>query len=329
MQKYSNIKSLTPESELFLSQFTDNKDFVEVHTSGSTGTPKLIRLAKSDMLRSAQASCRFFSITEASRLVCPLSAEYIAGKMMIVRAIVSGAELFMEKPSNQPITQHYGNIDLIPVVPSQLAGLLANPQNSPSQTNNSPSPTNTIKYVIVGGGPVPPAMLNAVKNAPFHTFATYGMTETASHVALRDLSSGNDFFTALPGINFSTDNDNCLKINAKNFTFDGIQTNDVVRLINATHFSWIGRRDNVIITGGVKVQIEQIERKISHLFKHDFYVIGIPDDFWGQKVVLYTTEPIAIDSLRPFLSKFELPKEIRILSSLSYTPTGKIRRLIK
>lgn len=311
------IKNVTPEAENFITEFTDSRDYVEVHTSGSTGVPKQIRLLKADMIRSAEASCRFFGITSASRLVCPLSASYIAGKMMIVRAAAGGAELFMETPSNNPVTMDYGTIDLLPVVPSQLVSLLADSDKCAK-----------IRQVIVGGGAVPEVMKTALKNAPFEVFATYGMTETASHVALSDLKTGNGVFQALPGISFDVDDDYCLKINAEGFSFSGIQTNDVVKLLDDKHFVWVGRRDNVIITGGVKVHVEEIERKISHLIPGDFYVIGVPDNFWGQKVVLYSTVSVDLASLRPYLTKFEMPKEIRIAENFAYTPTGKIKRII-
>lgn len=311
------INNITPEAESFIAAFTDCRDYVEVHTSGSTGKPKLIRLLKSDMVRSAEASCTFFGITSASRLVCPLSANYIAGKMMIVRAAVSGAELFMETPSNTPVTMDYGTIDLLPVVPSQLVSLLADAEKC-----------KKIRQVIVGGGAVPETMKEQLKNVPFDVFATYGMTETASHVALSNLKTDSGIFYALPGISFAVDAESCLKINAEGFSFSGLQTNDVVKLLDDKSFMWIGRRDNVIITGGVKVHVEEIERKISHLISGDFYVIGVPDDFWGQKVVLYSTVPVDLDSLRPLLTKFEMPKEIRISHHFAYTPTGKIKRII-
>ncbi len=312
-----NIQNITPEAKRFIDVFNDGNDYVEVKTSGSTGVPKVIRLPKRDMIRSAEASCKIFGIDSRSRLVCPLSAEYIAGKMMIVRAMVSGAELFMETPSNKPLTMDYGSIDLLPVVPSQLVCLLSDTFKA-----------EKIKTVIVGGGPVPANLLDKVKSASFHAFATYGMTETSSHVAIRDLRRDEAVFTALPGISFETDADSCLKVSAPEFSFDGIQTNDVVNLIDEKSFGWVGRRDNVIITGGVKVHIEEIEQKIAPLMNGEYYIVGVPDEFWGQKVVLYTVKEINPDSLRSVLTKYELPKEIRMVKEMQYTPTGKIRRLI-
>lgn len=315
MELHLNIKISTPEADEFIREFTNSDDYIIVNTSGSTGTPKTIHLPKSDMIRSAKASCEYFGINKKSRLVCPLSANYIAGKMMIIRAAVSGAELIMETPSNTPIARYYGKIDFIPVVPSQLVHLLENQAKA-----------KHIGKVLVGGGPVPQNLVEAIKNAPFHTFASYGMTETSSHVAIKDFRNINDHYLALPGISFDVDDEFCLKIHAPGYSFDGIQTNDIVWLYDHKDFHWVGRRDNVIITGGVKVHIEEIERKISPIMNDEYFVIGVKDDLWGEKVVLYTKHAVDAEALKSLLTKFEMPKEIRIVKTIPHTPTGKILR---
>lgn len=315
MELHLNLKISTPEADEFIREFANSDDYVTVNTSGSTGTPKTIHLPKSDMIRSAKASCEYFGINKKSRLVCPLSANYIAGKMMIIRAAVSGAELIMETPSNTPIARYYGKIDFIPVVPSQLVHLIENKDKA-----------KHIRNVLVGGGPMPQNLIEAIKAVPFHTFVSYGMTETSSHVAIKDYRNLNKNYIALPGISFDIDDESCLKINAPGFSFDGLQTNDIVYLYDRTSFVWVGRRDNVIITGGMKVHIEEIERKISPIMNDEYYIIGVKDDFWGQKVVLYAKHDVDAGAMKLRLSKFEMPKEIRIVKTIPHTPTGKILR---
>ncbi len=134
--------NITDEGKRFIDEWENGKDYVVAHTSGSTGTPKEIRLPKADMACSAQATIRRFGITSESRMLCPLSASYIAGKMMIVRALLSGCELIMEQPSNHPLHSDYGKIDLMAVVPSQCHGLLQNRYAG-----------KFLRNLIVGGAP--------------------------------------------------------------------------------------------------------------------------------------------------------------------------------
>ncbi len=314
------LSTTTPQTDRFIAEWNNNEDFIIAHTSGSTGKPKEIRLPKSDMLKSAVATCRYFSIDSSSVLVCPLSADYIAGKMMIIRAIVSGAELFMEQPSNRPCATAYPPVDLLPVVPSQAKSLIERCADG-----------LTVKNVIVGGAPVAPELERELAQAPFDAYATYGMTETCSHVAVRKL--GNQIYEALPGIGFSTDAGNCLTISAPSFSFRSLQTNDIVDLIDETHFKWLGRRDNVIITGGLKVIPESVEERVRDIIAgREFYFTGREDPKWGQAVIMVvegTDDSIAPEIIRQMslrLKKWEMPKEIIFKPEFERTSSGKIIR---
>ena len=308
----------------FLNEWFDEKDYVIAHTSGSTGTPKEIRLLKSDMRRSAEATCRFFGITGKSTLVLPLSTDYIAGKMMVVRSIVSGAALLDEKPSSQPLSAIYPEVDLTAVVPSQVEGLLSSP--------------NRIRNVIVGGGQLSDVLEQRLSLSDIHAYATYGMTETCSHVALRDISLREPYFTALEGISFSTDSRGCLVIDAPGFSFGRIVTNDVVDIIDSRRFRWIGRADNVINSGGVKLHPEIIERILSPFIPYPFYIAGRRSDRWGQEAVLYVEVPntdidsfdkrYIIEKARSVLDRFCVPKEVICVEEFSRTDSGKIKRLV-
>lgn len=304
----------------FLEKWNDDSEYIEAHTSGSTGAPKTIRLLKSDMLVSAQSTCNFFGLDHRSVLVCPLSADYIAGKMMIVRALASGATLYMEKPSSHPLKSDYRRIDLLPVVPAQLDGLL------------DVADGFDIRHVIIGGAPLPADAEHRLYNASFKAYATYGMTETCSHVALRPIVKENDnIYTALPGYRFTTDERSCLEIHSSLQSFGILVTNDVVELIDEKRFRWLGRHDNVIITGGLKVHPEILEKTISPLIDREFYISSCHDEKWGQHIVLHiegeefdTAQLMSM--MRSKLKSHELPREIIFSRCFERTASGKIRR---
>ncbi len=302
----------------FIHEWYNDLPYIEVHTSGSTGTPKNIQLLKQDIIKSAITTCNFFCIDKSSTLVLPLSANYIAGKMMIVRAIVSGASLWIEEPSNAPIKKDYGQIDLIPIVPSQIDWI----------TNGS-TYSNQIRNLIIGGGAISQQREQALISSKINAFATYGMTETCSHIALRNITTKE--YTTLPDIFISHDDRNCLVIDAPKFSFKRIITNDIVEIIDSSHFYWLGRYDNIINTGGVKVVPEQIEEKLSKIIPHQFYIIGEKDDKWGEVVSLYieTTdidEKEITNQISQILDKYSIPKLIKCIPEFERTPNGKIKR---
>lgn len=307
--------NITEEAEKFLEEWNDSGPYITAHTSGSTGSPKPIKLLKTDLTVSAEATCRFFGIDRGDRLLCPLSAGYIAGKMMIVRAIVADADLIFETPSKKPLKKDYGRIRLLPIVPSQLAGI-------------DVTALRSVDNLLIGGAPLSPEQEKYAAELPCRAFASYGMTETASHIALREIGK-EDFFTALPGVSFETDDYGCLKLILPDFSFRELQTNDMVELLSDKRFRWIGRKDNVVISGGLKLHPELIEKKICDHIGAPFYLIGEDDDEWGQKLVLYVEGPSVPDmenKLRKILEGVEMPKSIRYVSAFSRTESGKIKR---
>lgn len=305
----------------FIKEWNSGKNYVIAHTSGSTGKPKPIKLDKSDMYQSALLTCQKFNITQQSCLLLPLSADYIAGKMMIVRALVSGAELWVERPSNAPITQNYGRIDLLPIVPSQIESVLGSPY------------LKQIKNIIVGGAAIHNETENKISRSEINAFATYGMTETCSHVALRQIGTGG-VYEALKGISFRIDNRQCLIIDAPQFKYKTLTTNDIVNLIDPYHFEWLGRYDNVINSGGIKIFPEQLEKLFSRYINTPFYVIGMPDEKWGEVVALYIeSDKIDIAELKDKLSKvvsnrYHLPQKIICVEKFQRTTTNKVIRKI-
>lgn len=309
----------------FVEGWHNDRPYVVAHTSGSTGTPKEIHLLKSDMIASARATCLHFGINTESTLHLPLSTDYIAGKMMVVRALVSGATLIVERPSSSPMAtlpSGIETVDLTAVVPSQVPGLLASPHIS------------KLSAVIIGGGALTADMEVAVKSSGIGAWATYGMTETCSHVALRNISAGEASFRALPGVAFSTDDRGCLVIECPDRSFGRLVTNDMVRLEAPDRFVWLGRYDNVINSGGIKLHPEEIERRLEGVVTLPYYIIGRPSARWGEEAVL-VVEGATADECADILAKVRgiltgpiSPKAVLSKERFIYTSSGKIKRLL-
>lgn len=302
----------------FLEEWRNSSDYVCAHTSGSTGRPKEIRLLKSDMRSSAAATNSFFGIGANSVLGIPLSADYIAGKMMAVRAELSGARLLELPVSNEiKLTEH---VDLLAVVPSQLPSLLT-----------SPDMRELISCLLIGGAAPSEEICRKITAAGYNAYISYGMTETCSHVALAEVADANRVFRAMPGISFETDARGCLRIVAPAFSFGTLQTNDVVELLDARSFMWRGRADGVINSGGLKFFPEELERDYAPALQGcEYYAVGLPDRKWGQCIALVVEGPSdgIFERLEQTISdRRRLPRRIISVESLPRTANGKIRRI--
>jgi len=306
----------------FLSAWFDNTANLEVKTSGSTGIPKLIVLQKKQMVNSALATARFFNLkAKDSSLLC-LSATYIAGKMMLVRALVLGLHLDYVEPSSSPVARVSKNYDFVAMVPLQL--------------ENSIAKIEQIKTLIVGGAAVSSKLREQTKDKNTVIFETYGMTETISHVAvkrLKDLTGpSRSYFKALPNVKFSIDEKACLVIAAPKVSDRLVITNDVVQLLSDSEFEWLGRYDNIINSGGIKLFPERIEAAIAPFLNNRFFVTGMPDEKLGEQLVLIVEGIFDTNKLKQQLTteaqlnRYEVPKHVYALSQFMETDTGKIRR---
>lgn len=302
--------------EDFINEWRDASDYIVAHTSGSTGQPKEIRLLKSDMAASAKATNAFFGIDSRSAIGLPLSVDYIAGKMAVVRSLLAGCRLLEMPVSNELHID--SRVDLLSVVPSQVDSLLS-------------VPTDKIGAVIVGGAALSPSRRAALAVTGIRAFASYGMTETCSHVALCDISDSSDVYRAMPGITFSADDRDCLVIEAPAFSFRRLVTNDIVELVDASSFRWRGRYDNIINSGGIKFAAEELERLYSAFIERPFYVTAIPDDKWGEAIAVVVEDDASVaesllTALRHNVDHRRCPKKIIAVDSIENTSNGKIKR---
>lgn len=309
----------------FIKSWLNDNDYIEVKTSGSTGTPKIIRLDKKRMVASAKATGDFFSLKPNDKALLCLPCDYIAGKMMVVRAMVLGLNLYSVEPTSNPLESvENEGFQFGAMIPLQVLNSL----------ENNPESFNQIEKVIIGGGVVDNSLLQKLQTVNNQCFATYGMTETITHVAIKTLNGANktNLYQALKNVEFSQDNRDCLIINAPYLSEDQIITNDIVKLLSKSSFEWLGRFDNVINTGGIKVNPENIESKIAHLIDTDFFIAAETDAQLGSRVILIIeNEGFAnINSLKKqlqtVLTKFEMPKKIYVLPMFERTETGKVQR---
>lgn len=306
----------------FINEWRNSEDFITVCTSGSTGKPKEIKLNKGFVSESARRTIEFFKLNSDSRLHSCVSPDFIGGKMMAVRAHQIGAKLSWETPSNSPLQDLDASkkIDLLAVVPSQMPYIIKNLQRLPS-----------IRNIIVGGSSINSGLRKAIAESGLNAYETYGMTETASHIALRKIESSLMPFRLFEGINIDLDLRGCLRIKFK--TGPVIVTNDIAEIIGEKEFFIKGRADNVIISGGRKIHPEEVERKIGHLISDPFMITGKCDEKWGQKVILLIEGHFQPDfvmklseEIKLLLEKWEVPKEIVFTDNLPRTPNGKLIR---
>lgn len=311
----------------FLEAWFDVNDFVLVNTSGSTGIPKSIKLKKEFMINSALATGSFFDLPEKTNALLCLSPNYIAGKMMLVRALVLGWNLDVVEPNSKPLNNVEKEYDFSAMVPMQLF--------------HSINEISKIKKLIVGGGVVSKTLLNSIQEIPTKIYATYGMTETITHIAVRKLNhfsqqNNNELqeenqsnYKVLPNVNIALDVRGCLIIDAPKVADELIITNDLVKLISDEEFHWLGRFDTVINSGGVKLIPEQIEEKLSQIISKRFFVSSIKDAILGEKLILVIeSEPyeFTMEKLQSVLNTYETPKKIYFLSQFMETDTKKVDR---
>ncbi|MCO5239515.1 MAG: AMP-binding protein [Chitinophagaceae bacterium] len=306
----------------FIAAWLDDKPVINVRTSGSTGNPREIEVKKEQLLQSASATAQYFGFKENQTALLCLPLSFIAGKMMVVRALYSKLNLVCIAPDHAPLASISRDavIDFAALTPMQLKGT---------------TDTKAVRKILLGGGPVSYEMEKSFQSLQAEIYHGFGMTETLSHIAIRKVNGENrsDTFQALPGVHFRKDERDCLVIDVP-FLEEPVVTNDIVDLKSAWSFMWKGRLDHVINTGGIKWLPEEIEKKLFPLITERFFIAGLPDETLGEKLCLfiegdpYPPEKLQIvkSNLVQHLSRYENPKEIYFLQKFKTTESGKIQR---
>ena len=312
--------------EEFMAEWRNDSPTLLVHTSGSTGKPKPLLVEKRRMEASARITCRFLGLREGDTALLCMPLDYIAGKMMVVRALTCGLRLISVAPTGTPVWDE--PVDFAAMVPLQVWNLLHDEAGRKRLM--------ALKNLIIGGGAIDGALSAELRSFPNAVWSTYGMTETLSHIALRRLSGkdASDFYTPFEGVTVGLSDDGCLVIDAPQVCTSTLVTNDLAELApDGRRFRIVGRKDNVVQSGGIKLQIEQLEQRLHEHLPVPFMLTKRADAKFGEVLVMLveTTDaasalPLCRDCCEQWLSKYERPRVYLPLARLPLTATGKPAR---
>ena len=313
--------------EEFLAQWNDTSDVIEVHTSGSTGKPKRLLVEKRRMVNSARITCDFLGLKEGDSALLCMPLDYIAGKMVVVRSQVSHLHLISVTPSSHPLKDVTQPIDFAAMVPLQVYSSLQEPAERERLLS--------IRHLIIGGGAIDDSLESQLQQFPNAVWSTYGMTETLSHIALRRISGENSslWYSPLDGVDVSLSSDSCLEIFAPKVNPEKLHTNDIAELRTlpdgSKEFRILGRKDNVIDSGGIKIQAEEVERLLRPHLSCGFMITKVSDARLGEAVTLLV-ESDDVDNIlavcKHVLPRHWVPRHIFPESHIPITETGKPAR---
>ena len=307
----------------FLEEWRDESPYVRVQTSGSTGAPKQMLVEKRRMLASARRTNDFLGLRPDDTALLCMSLDYIAGKMMVVRALERNLKLICVEPSGHPLaTKQTEGLTFAAMVPMQVYNSL--------QVAEERERLKAIKQLIIGGGAVDEALAQELKDFPNGVWSTYGMTETLSHIALRRLNGdeASEWYTPFPSVEVSLSEDGCLVIDAPEVCEERLVTNDIAELDGDGRFRILGRKDNVICSGGLKIQAEEVERLLRSHLKEPYLVTKRPDARLGEAMVLLTEDSVseARQVCERILTKYHQPRAYIHVDHIPLTETGKPAR---
>ena len=313
--------------EEFLAQWNDTSDVIEVHTSGSTGKPKRLLVEKRRMVNSARITCDFLGLKEGDSALLCMPLDYIAGKMVVVRSLVSHLHLISVTPSSHPLKDVTQPIDFAAMVPLQVYSSLQEPAERERLMS--------IRHLIIGGGAIDDSLESQLQQFPNAVWSTYGMTETLSHIALRRISGENSslWYSPLDGVDVSLSSDSCLEIYAPQVNPEKLHTNDIAELRTlpdgSKEFRILGRKDNVIDSGGIKIQAEEVERLLRPHLSCGFIITKVADARLGEAVTILI-ESDDVDNIlavcKHVLPRHWVPRHIFPESHIPITETGKPAR---
>ncbi|MBR5541931.1 MAG: AMP-binding protein [Bacteroides sp.] len=307
--------------DAFLQEWQNDEPTVWVHTSGSTGVPKPLQVEKKRMCASAQLTCQFLGLQEGNTALLCMPLQYIAGKMVVVRSLVAGLRLLPVAPCGHPLKDLTEVPTFAAMIPMQVFNSL--------QVEDEKNKLKEIKHLIIGGGAIDTSLAQELKTFPNAVWSTYGMTETLSHIALRRLNGNDasDWYTPFENVRIRLSEEGTLIIHAPNVCAEELITNDIAEINEAGKFRILGRKDNTINSGGVKIQIEQVEALLKNNGLTDCQITAAPDAKFGEIIVLlynkvYTETEIK-SACEKILPPYWVPKRYIGMNELPLTGTEK------
>jgi o-succinylbenzoate---CoA ligase len=318
--KFTPSNSQQNELKKFLLDWFNKNEEMTIMTSGSTGKPKPMNVKKKYMIKSACNTCTYFNLTKNDKVLLCLSLNYIAGKMMVVRALVAGLDIYPVEPTGHPFSFSDQNFKFASLVPLQVSDSI--------QISTELEQMKNTEILLIGGGPLNPELENSLKGFTNKVYVSYGMAETLSHIAIRRVNGpeASLYYTPLPAISISVSNENKLIVYAPEINKNKIITNDVAEVNADGSFRVFGRSDNVINSGGIKVQAEVIEETLSTYLKIPFAISSVPDIKFGEIIVLVVEQKIDKLLIKKILPHYQIPKRIIQVNKIPLTESGKINR---
>jgi O-succinylbenzoic acid--CoA ligase len=315
--------------ELTIKELARDRGGMSAWTSGTTGPPKRCSIPRRDLVKSAELTAEAFALNPKDRVLLCLPCDFVAGKMMLVRAFVLGLDLHVIDPRGSVLDKldPVDRFRFTAMVPLQLHRCLQEDRDRVERQ---------FETILLGGGPVSDALLDDLQDLGVNVFQSYGSTEMVSHIALRALNGPHrsERFHALGDVHFARDPRGCLVVYTPHLSEKQHLTNDLVQLSDDRHFTWLGRHDNVILSGGRKIFPEQLEARTAGLLPYPHYFTGVPDAVLGQAVMLVLeTErpqeevlPEVMELLLTTLERHELPRRVQALRRIQRTSGGKMIR---
>ena len=310
---------------LFLNEWFNDSPVITVHTSGSTGTPKELMVRKDRMMQSARLTCEFLNLKKGELALLCMNLRYIGAMMVVVRSLVAGLNLLVRPASGHPMADIKESLRFVAMVPLQVYNTLQVPEEKERLKQTD--------ILIIGGGAIDEALETEIKHLPTAVYSTYGMTETLSHIALRRLNgaSASEHYYPFPSVKLSLSAENTLAIDAPLVCDETLQTNDIARIYPDGSFMILGRNDNVINSGGIKIQAEELEKLLRPFIPVPFVITFVPDPRLGQAVTLLIVGQLDTreieNKLQTTLEPYYRPKHIFITKSIPQTENGKIDRV--
>lgn len=322
LQFITRNEEIKEQVALFVKNWESDLLYFNTRTSGSTGTPKTIRIEKKHAVVSARATIDFLQLQPSDQALLCLSIHTIGGKMMVVRSILHSMDLYVSEPQANPLKNTNLQPDFIAIAPIQLTTIL----------QETPERLKTIRNILIGGGVISEDVQQLLKQHQITVYQTFGMTETVSHIALRKAGfEQEDCYTTLDHVTVSEKNGR-LCIHAPLIGIKELVTNDSAEILNDRQFKWLGRTDLVINSGGIKIQVEALERDLQEHIPGKFFIHAKKDSKFGEKVVLVIEgqeqEEYTRKGFYSFLeNNYHIPKEIAFIRDFILTPSHKINRI--
>ena len=330
LENLNELEKKYPESKnllQFIRDWQNNNPMYSFETSGSTGKPKKIIIQRDQIQSSAEATIQYLGLQNQDQVLLCLNPNFIASIMMVARCIINNMDLHVQRPASNPLETLRAEINFASFVPFQIYRMIE---------DNNIDQLKSIKNILIGGAPLSNSAFEVLASLDTNIYLTYGMTETVSHIALMPVkgSHSDANFQIIPGIEIDQDADLCLKIKGKVTNNQWIQTNDVIEIKNEKEFKWIGRRDDVINSGGIKIHPEQIEKTLQEILSFPFIISWRENEKLGRECIIISENheisqgqlTLIKEMIENKFSKFHIPKSANSVHQFPRTESGKLKR---